>query len=428
MDYFNIIVLIVLSGILSGIEIAFIASDKLRFEIDKKKNKFFAKILNPLFQNPKNFIATILIANNTTLVIYGIVANNLLEPSINSFTNNSFLALTLITIISSLIILLFGEFLPKSIFMIKANALLYAFAVPSVIMYYFFYPLTWLFISFTNYIIKIFNRQNNIKSGELVFSKFDLFQMIEDNLQNLDETKQNHDYEFKIFHNALTFDQVKLKECIIPRTEIAAIEINSSIELAKEKFIETGYSKLLIYKENIDNIVGYIHIGDMFNNPKDILQITREIIIVPETLPANKLLSEFIQNKKSIALVVDEFGGTSGIVTIEDVLEEIFGEINDEHDTDEFVEKKITENEYMLSGRLEIDAINEKFNLNIPESQEYETLAGFILYHHNSIPKPNETITIKPYTIKILKSTSTKIELVILKIENEDFNKSKIGK
>lgn len=418
MTYFLIIVLLLLSAIFSGLEIAFITSDKLRLEIDKKQEKWYANILNPIYKNPKKFIATLLIANNLVLVIYGIFASDILSVQLNSFTQNTLLILTLTTFISTIIILFFGEFIPKSIFMLKANSLLYLFALPSVMLFYIFYPLTWFFIELSNLFMRIVYGKSENNNTELVFNKYDLYQMVQNSISN-EEMSEDLNYELKIFNNALTFDKVKLKECIVPRTEIAAIEENTSIQEIKEKFIETGYSKLLVYKNNIDNIIGYVHIGDIFSNVDELKKIIREIIIVPETLTANKLLSEFIQKKKSIALVVDEFGGTSGIVTIEDILEEIFGEINDEHDTEEFIDKKIKENEYIFSGRLEIDSINEKYNLNIPESQEYETLAGFILFHHNSIPKPNETIKIQPYTIKILKSTNTKIELVLFKVDTE---------
>jgi len=415
MNYLLIIVLLLLSAIFSGLEIAFITTDKLRLEIDKKQDKWYANILNPIYANPKKFIATLLIANNLVLVIYGIFSSDILNYQLSSFTQNTILILIITSFISTIFILFFGEFIPKSIFMLRANSLLYVFSLPSVILFYLFYPITWFFISLSDIFIRLIYGKTKNASSELVFSKYDLYQMVHNSMTN-EEKQEDLDYELKIFHNALTFDKVKLKECIVPRTEIAAIEMNAPIQQIKDKFIETGYSKLLVYKDNMDNIVGYVHIGDIFSNPTELKQIIREIIIVPETLTANKLLSEFIQKKKSIALVVDEFGGTSGIVTIEDVLEEIFGEINDEHDTEDFINKKIKENEYILSGRLEIDSLNQKYNLNIPESDEYETLAGFILFHHNSIPKPNETIKIDPFTIKIIKVTNTKIELVMLKV------------
>ncbi|GAB4457380.1 MAG: hemolysin family protein [Bacteroidales bacterium] len=415
MSYLLIIVLLLLSAIFSGLEIAFITTDKLRLEIDKKQDKWYANILNPIFANPKKFIATLLIANNLVLVIYGIFSSDILNYKLSPLTQNTILILIITSFISTIFILFFGEFIPKSIFMLRANSLLYVFSLPSVILFYLFYPITWFFIGLSDVFIRLIYRKSKNVSSELVFSKYDLYQMVHNSVTN-EEKQEDLDYELKIFHNALTFDKVKLKECIVPRTEIAAIEMNAPIQQIKDKFIETGYSKLLVYKDNMDNIVGYVHIGDIFSNPTELKQIIREIIIVPETLTANKLLSEFIQKKKSIALVVDEFGGTSGIVTIEDVLEEIFGEINDEHDTEDFIDKKIKENEYIFSGRLEIDSLNEKYNLSIPESDEYETLAGFILFHHNSIPKPNETIKIASFTIKIIKVTNTKIELVMFKV------------
>ncbi len=407
-----IILIILLSALFSGLEIAFVASDKLRLEIDNKQGKWYAMIISRFVKIPHKFIATLIIANNIALVIYGILAVNILESPINRYVQNTFFILVLQTVISSIIILFFGEFLPKSLFRVKANSLLYFFAIPSIIIYYTFYPLTYFFISLSNLFIRLFFKKHRLHQSEYIISKADIQELIK---QNIEQNSNDKNYELKIFQNALTFDQVKLKECIIPRTEIAAIEINSNIQQVKEVFIETGFSKLIVYQDNIDHIVGYIHIGDIFNEPTDVKSIIREIIIAPETLPANKLLSEFIQKKKSIALVVDEFGGTAGIVTIEDILEEIFGEIDDEHDTNDLIEKQLNKNEYILSGRLEIDYINEKYHLNIPESQEYETLAGFILYYYHSIPKTNETINILDFSIKIIKSSNTKIDLIQLK-------------
>ncbi|MCX7863179.1 MAG: hemolysin family protein [Bacteroidales bacterium] len=412
MIYIGIIIIILLSALFSGLEIAFVSSDKIRLEIDIKQKKWYALIIHRFVKIPQKFIATLIIANNIALVIYGILAANLLEKPLLHFIHNTFLLLILQTIISSLIILFFGEFLPKSLFRIKANTLLYFFAVPTLIIYYTFYPITHFFIGLSNLFIRLFFKKHRSQQGEYIISKADIQELIK---QNIEQNADEENYELKIFQNALNFDQVKVKECIIPRTEIAAVDVNSNIQQIKEMFIETGYSKLIVYQENIDHIIGYIHIGDIFNEPTDIKNIIREIIIAPETLPAKKLLSEFIQKKKSIALVVDEFGGTAGIVTIEDILEEIFGEINDEHDINEFIEKQINENEFVFSGRLEIDYINEKYHLNIPESQEYETLAGFILYYHHSIPKTNEIINIQQFAIKIIKSTNTKIDVIELK-------------
>jgi CBS domain containing-hemolysin-like protein len=413
MIYFGILVIILLSALFSGLEIAFVTSDKLRLEIDKKQKKWYANIISHFTKIPKKFIASLIIGNNIALVIYGIFAANILEPSLYKYTNNTFLILVLQTVISSIIILFFGEFIPKTLFRLKANSLLYFFSIPTLIIYYTLYPITYLFLSVSNLIIKIIFKERSTHKSEMIISKTDIQELIKQNIESQNE-QNKVEYELKIFQNALSFDQVKLKECIIPRTEIVAVDINTDIQKVKDVFIETGYSKLIVYEDNIDHIVGYIHIGDIFNEPKDIKNILREIIIAPETLPANKLLSELIQKKKSIALVVDEFGGTAGIVTIEDILEEIFGEIDDEHDTNEFIEKQINENEYIFSGRLEIDYINEKYKLNIPESPEYETIAGYILFHHHSIPKTNEIINLPEFTIKILKSTNTKIDLIML--------------
>ncbi len=412
--YLIIIFIILLSAIFSGLEIAFITSDKLRLEIDNKQGKWYAAIISRFVKTPKKLLATFIIGNNIVLVIYGILSANILEEPISTIAQNTFLLLIIQTFISSIVILIFGEFLPKAIFRLKANKLLYIFSIPILMIYYMLYPVTIFFIFFSNAFAKLIFPKQHHKHQEIIFSKADIQELIKQNIENQNQ-EEDHSYELKIFQNALKFDKVKIKECIIPRTEIAAIDISASIQEAKEAFIETGYSKLIVYQDNIDHVIGYIHIGDIFNEPSDIKSIIREILIVPETLPANKLLSEFIQKKKSIALVVDEFGGTAGIVTIEDILEEIFGEIDDEHDTNQFIEKKINDNELLLSGRLEIDYINEKYQLNIPTSAEYETLAGYILYHHQSLPKNNETINLKPFQIKIIKSSNTKIDLVLLK-------------
>ncbi len=414
MIYLSILGIILLSAFFSGLEIAFVTSDKLRLEIDKKQNKWYAKIIGHFTKIPKKFIASLIIGNNIVLVIYGILAAYMLEPILLNYTQNTFLILVLQTLITSFIILIFGEFIPKTLFRLKANSLLYFFSIPTLIIYYTLYPITYLFISASNLLIKLFFKEQSTQKSEVIISKIDIQELIKQNIENQHE-KNKVEYELKIFQNALSFNQVKLKECIIPRTEIVAVDNKTNVQKVKEIFIETGYSKLIVFEDNIDHIVGYIHIGDIFNEPEDIKSILREILIAPETLPANKLLSEFIQKKKSISLVVDEFGGTAGIVTIEDILEEIFGEINDEHDTNEFIERQINENEYIFSGRLEIDYINDKYKLDIPESQEYETIAGYVLYYHHSIPKTNEIISLLPFTIKILKSTNTKIDLIMLK-------------
>ncbi len=413
--YGVLIILLLFSAIFSGLEIAFITSDKLRLEIDNKQGKWYASLIKRISKYPKNFISTMLIANNIVIVIYGIVASIILTEPLHKITQNTFLIFLMQTIISAILILIAGEFIPKSIFRLKANTLLTFFAIPSVIIYYLLYPITWFFITISNAFIKLFRVDISKSSHEIIFGKVDIYNMVQHSMAN-EQSENGIEYELKIFQNALTFDQVKIKECIVPRTEIVARDIHTPLEQITETFIETGYSKLLIYKDNIDNIIGYIHIGDMFRNPKDIPSILRELIIVPETMSADVLLTDFIQKKKGIALVVDEFGGTAGIVTIEDILEEIFGEINDEHDTDEFIEKKVNDSEYVFSGRLEIDYINDKYHLHIPESPEYETLAGYILFHYSYIPKPNETLSLQNFTIKILKSTQTKIELIYLKI------------
>jgi CBS domain containing-hemolysin-like protein len=324
------------------------------------------------------------------------------------------------TIVSTLIILVFAEFLPKTLFRIFPNSLLNVFSFPLAFFYILFYPITRFTVGITNVLLKRFLKtdiSNNSKNP--VFSRIDLDEFVKatDNVGL--EKKEKIKTELKLFKNALDFSKVKLREIMVPRTEIEMLEINTSIAELRQKFVETGYSRILFYDDNIDNIIGYIHSSVIFQNPESIKPYLKSVLIVPETMPANKLLSTFIQEHRSIAIVVDEFGGTSGMVTSEDILEEIFGEIEDEHDTRDIVEKKISDTEFIFSGRAEIDLLNEKYFLNLPETDEFETLAGFILHHHESIPKINSLIKIGKYQFKILKATNTKIELVKLTLLDE---------
>ncbi len=415
-----ILITILLSAFFSGMEIAFVSANKLRLELDKQSEPFNSKILKMVTGNAGNYIATMLVGNNIALVIYGIAFATLLEPVFHGFIQNESVVLLLQTIVSTLIILVFAEFLPKTLFRIFPNSLLNVFSFPLAFFYILFYPITRFTVGITNVLLKRFLKtdiSNNSKNP--VFSRIDLDEFVKatDNVGL--EKKEKIKTELKLFKNALDFSKVKLREIMVPRTEIEMLEINTSISELRQKFVETGYSRILIYEDNIDNIIGYIHSSVIFQNPETIKPYLQSVLIVPETMPANKLLSTFIQEHRSIAIVVDEFGGTSGMVTSEDILEEIFGEIEDEHDTRDIVEKKISDTEFIFSGRAEIDLLNEKYFLNLPETDEFETLAGFILHHHESIPKINSLIKIGKYQFKILKATNTKIELVKLTLLDE---------
>lgn len=418
---FLIIILssILLSAFFSGMEIAFFASNKLRLEIDKKQNSISTRIISVFTKHPGQYIVTMLIGNNIALVIYGIVMALVLEPFLHIFFNSDTAILFFQTIISTLIILFTAEFFPKVIFRLYANIFLKIFSLPVFLFYMVFYPIGRFTIALSHMILRLFTGLKlDSESDNLVFGKPDLDQLVNEN-SDLSELREEKDHDIKIFQNALDFSKVKLRECMVPRTELVAQDKDSSADELRQTFIESGFSKILIYKDSIDNIIGYVNLKDLFGNDEGIQSYITALPIVPESMAANKLLKLFVNEKKSIALVVDEFGGTSGIVTIEDILEEIFGEIEDEHDTSELIEKQINNNEYIFSARLEIDYLNEKYHLDLPENDEYETLAGFIFFSHESIPKLNQRINTNHFEFKILKVSETRIEIVHLKVIEE---------
>lgn len=414
-----ILVSLFFSAFFSGMEIAFISSNKLQIELDRKKKSFSASIIQLFTRNSGQFITTMLVGNNIALVAYGIMMARLLEPRLSAYISNELSIFVLQTVFATFIILFAAEFLPKTLFRLKPNLALKIFSVPILLFYILFYPVTKLTIGISNIILRVFFKTPFPKdSSQTVFNKVDLYHFVKESQTVLPENSKIEN-EIKIFQNALDFNKVKLRECMIPRPEIVAFEVSTAIKEIKKTFIETGYSRILIYKSTIDNIIGYINSKDLFKNPKSIKSKLTPIIIVPETMPANKLLSQFIQEKKNIAIVVDEFGGTAGMLTIEDLIEEIFGEIEDEHDVPELEEKIVDEREFIFSGRLEIDYLNEKYKLDLPKTEEYETLAGFILHHYESIPKINHTIVIPPFSFKILRVNKNRVDLVQLKILEE---------
>ncbi|MBN2164729.1 MAG: HlyC/CorC family transporter [Marinilabiliaceae bacterium] len=421
MDQFSIIIItLILSAFFSGCEMAFISSNKLLLELNRKKNPFLSKIIDLFLKHPGIYLSTMLIGNNVALVVYGLEMGNMLEPLISLITVSQSLILLIQTLISTLIILITAEFLPKTLFRINPIFILNTLAIPIAFFYSLLYPVSKLTISISNILLRfLFNTHHTDESTNPVLGRIDLNHLLskhhEQEVKHEDITQ-----EVKLLKNALDFSSIKIKECSIPRTEIEAIEIHDSLELLKTKFIQTGLSKILVYKDTIDNIIGYIHVSDMFKHPKTLKNIIYPISVVPETMTANKVLEIFTKEHKSIALVVDEFGGTSGIVTMEDILEEIFGEIDDEHDVVDIIMTKTTENEYLFSGRAEVDAINEKFGLNIPYSDDYETIAGLILYHNESIPKEGEVIEIETFTITIKTASNNRIDLVKLAINNQN--------
>lgn len=408
---------ILFSAFFSGMEIAFITANKLRLELEKNQNIVYSKLITIFTQNPAQFIATMLIGNNLSLVIYGIAFAKLLEEPLKHYLPDS-LVLLAQTLISTIIILATAEYLPKMLFRVNPNGLLKFFTIPISFFYFLFYPVTRLTMFISKIVLKVFlNEEIKNVNEKIVFSRIDLDHFVnEQDSGNPSKNNLEIDNEVKLFRNALDFSKVKLRDIMVPRTEMVVLDINSTVEELHHKFIETGYSRILFYSENIDNIVGFVHHSVIFTHPDSVKTNLHKVLIVPETMLASKLLSKFIQQRQSIAIVVDEFGGTAGMVTSEDILEEIFGEIEDEHDTVDLIEKQLAHDEYLFSGRAELDELNEKFKLDFPENENFETLAGYILFNYESIPKINTIINIGQYRFKILKASNIKIELVHLKI------------
>ena len=404
------------SAFFSGMEIAFVSSNKLRFEMDRNEQSLTSRILSIFFKNPNNFISTMLVGNNIALVIYGILMAEVIEQQLLAdYIHNEFILVLIQTIISTLIILVTGEFLPKTLFKINSNFTLSMFAVPAFICYIVLYPISKFASGLSNLILRLTGTPINKEASYKAFTKVDLDHFIQSSIQDT-ENEEEINTEVKIFQNVLDFSSIKIRDCMVPRTEIIAIEDDATIDELKTLFIEKGISKIIVYNDNIDNIIGYIHSSEMFREPKDWHDGIRQLPIVPETMNANKLMKLFMQQKRSLAVVVDEFGGTSGIVALEDLVEEIFGEIEDEHDTKTYVAKSLGNNEYILSGRLDIEKANELFPLNLPESDEYQTIGGLILHQYQSFPKAHEIITLDKFQFRIIKVTATKIELVKLKV------------
>ncbi|MGL5318496.1 MAG: hemolysin family protein [Bacteroidales bacterium] len=410
----GILISIALSAFFSGMEIAFVSSNKLRFELDKKQKSLSASILSLFYDNSENFISTLLVGNNIALVVYGMIMASMLEPFIAQFIPNDAVVVIIQTIVSTLIILLTAEFLPKTIFRINPNFSLKLFAMPLLLIYIVLYPISKFASLVSKLSLKLLGIKVHPRSDKKVFGKIDLNYFIK---ESIDDALNNSemDTEVKIFQKALDFSNVRIRDCMIPRTDLVAVEWNSEIPKLISTFTESGYSKLPIYRESIDNIIGYIHSSEMFNSPEDWHKRINKMPFVPETMAAHKLMKLLMQQKKSIAVVVDEHGGTAGIVTLEDLLEEIIGDIQDEHDTNSLVAKQLNADEYIVSGRYEIDKLNELFSINLPESEEYSTVAGYILHHSQRFPSANEVVEIPPYQFKVIKASDTRIDLIKFK-------------
>jgi len=405
------------SAFFSAAEIAFVSSNKLLFELENKTSSLTFKILNKFYVNADQFISCMLLGNNIALVIYGLLMARALTPWMEQFLSGDLLILLIQSLIATVFILFTGEFIPKTVARVNPNFFLSLFAIPLYIVYIILYPVS----RFASWIANLVLRILGIKIAEdnrKRLGRHDLDYFIQ---KTIDETPENVeiDTEVRFFQNAMDFSQVKVRDCMVPRTEIVAVDKKVSLKDLTSRFVETGFSKIVVYEGDIDNIIGYIHSLELFVQPENWTQSVVPLVIVPENMAANKLMKTMLSEKRSMVVVVDEFGGTSGMVTLEDLVEEIFGEIEDEHDPQLFTAKKINENTYIVSGRMEIDRVNEMFDLDIPESDEYITVAGYILNHYRNFPKLNETVMIGLSEFKILRVTQTKIELVQLKVHEK---------
>lgn len=404
-----------LSAFFSGMEIAFVSSNRMLAEMDKEKNVVAQRLISFFYRHPNGFVSTMLVGNNIVLVVYGILFARIFDSTIFSGFDAG-MRVTLDTILSTIVILFTGEFLPKTIFKSNPNTLLTLFAPIAAMFYVVLWPISKLATFLSRILLRIVGVKIDKEESEISFTKVDLDYLVQTSIDNAPEGGEVED-EVKIFQNALDFPDTKVRDCMIPRTEINAVDMETcTAEELMQKFVESGNSKIVVFKGDIDHIVGYIHSQEMFNKPTRWQEFIREMPFVPETMAAQKLMRVFLQQKKSLGVVVDEFGGTSGLVALEDIVEEIFGDIQDEHDNNNLVAKKVADNEFVISGRMEIDKVNDKFDLELPESDDYMTVSGLILHEYQSFPKLNEMITIGKYSFKILKSTATKIELVKLKI------------
>ena len=416
----GLLVAMLSSAFFSGMEIAFVSSNRLLAEMDREKNGLTQKAIGIFYQHPNNFVSTMLVGNNIALVIYGILFARIFDSTL-FYPFSDGIRVTLDTLLSTIIVLFTGEFLPKTIFKNTPNTMLNIFAIPAYVCYVILYPISRMATFLSKGLLLLVGIRMTKESEEHEFTKVDLDYLLQTSIDNAVDEDQIGE-EVKIFQNALDFSETKVRDCMVPRTEIDAVEDTATIDELKQTFIESGHSKIIVYHEDIDHIIGYIHSSDMFTAPANSQlsivdsQLIRSIGFVPETMLASRLMKQLMQQKRSLAIGVDEFGGTSGLVSLEDIMEEITGEIEDEHDNSNHVAKRLSEDEYILSARLEISKINELFDLELPESDEYMTLGGLILHVYQSFPKLNEVVKYDHYEFKIVKNTATKIELVRLKV------------
>lgn len=413
-QFIGLLITMLFSAFFSGMEIAFVSSNRLRVEMDREKNGLSQRAIAKFYQHPNDFVSTMLVGNNIALVIYGILFAQIFDSTLFYHLPDGF-RVTADTLLSTVVVLFTGEFLPKTLFKSNPNMMLTIFAVPAWLCYILLYPISRFATLLSKGLLRLVGVKMNQKADGHEFTKVDLDYLVQSSIDNATDD-DDIDEEVRIFQNALDFSETKVRDCMVPRTEIDAVEDTCSIEQLKQRFIESGHSKIVVYHEDIDHIVGYIHSSEMFRNPEDWTKNLRTMTFVPETMAASKMMQTFLAQKKSLGVVVDEFGGTSGLIALEDIVEEIFGDIEDEHDSTNYVAKHLENGEYLLSARLEIEKVNELFDLELPESDEYMTVGGLILHEYQSFPKLNEVVKIGHWEFKIVKNTATKIELVRLKV------------
>lgn len=412
-NYILLTVSLLLSAFFSGMEIAFVSSNKFRFELEKKEKTLSTRVIDFFYRHPQQYITTMLVGNNICLVVFSMLMAEWLEPFFRCYVSEDLLISLFQSIVATVIVLFIGEFFPKTIFRLNSNLWLSVFAPFLFLIYLLLYPVTLLSTWISIGGLKLIGAKVPKQVEDISFSRVDLMYLLQESY-NPQFNAEDVEAEVKIFQNALDFSKIKLRDCYIPRTEIVALPDTVEVEYLKNKFIETGLSKILIYSKDIDHIIGYIHSSEMFNHKDEWKNHINQIPIVPENMAAQRLMKMFMQEKKSIAVVVDEFGGTAGIVTLEDIMEQIFGDIKDEHDVREYVARQLNEKEYILSGRIEVERVNEQFDLHLPESDQYETIAGLILEYSGRFPKINETVRVGKFLFKCIKMTDNRIELVKL--------------
>ncbi len=418
--YINLAVSVLLSAIFSGVEIAYLSANRLRLELDRNSHTLPARLVRHYIAHPNPFIAALLVGNNAALVVYSMAMSALLNPWLARFSTNGSFQLVSQTLVSTVLILLLAEFLPKALFRAHPIGVLRFFSIPIAFFYAIFYPLSLLITRFSAWLLRLItgHRLSNTEPVS-AFGRVDLNNLVDQAAHTQEVNDEPATSELRIFQNALEFHEVKVRDCLVPRPDVAAIDVTDTIPQLQELFISSNYSRIPVYEGNIDNIIGYVNAKALFSHPGAIRDVVRPLPFVPETMRAGLLLQQFIKSQTSIAVVVDEFGGTAGIITIEDLVEEIFGEINDEHDTQSVIIRRTGANEYLLSGRAEVDAVNEQLELNIPESEDYDTIAGFILSQQPSIPKPGDVITIDRFQFRILQVDANRIDLLHLTIAED---------